>query len=694
MTRNRIRPGRSAPLGATWDGGGVNMALFSANADAVELCLFDEAGRKEIERVALPERTDEVFHGYFPDLRPGQLYGVRVHGPWAPEAGHRFNPHKLLVDPYAKALAGEIRWHDAVYGYRIGHRREDLAMDRRDSARCMPKCVVVDTAHSWGGDQRPRRCWADTVIYEAHVKGMTARREDIPETLRGTFAGLAEPKVIEHLAALGVTAVELMPVHAFADDRHLVDKGLSNYWGYNTFGFFAPAPRYAPRGDDRTEFKLMVRRLHDVGIEVILDVVYNHTAEGNHLGPTLSLRGLDNASYYVLGDDPRYYFDTTGCGNTVNLRHPRVLQMVMDSLRYWVEECHVDGFRFDLATALTRDRDRVDFASPFMDAVRQDPVLSDVKLIAESWDIGPDGYQVGGFPPGWSEWNGRWRDDVRSFWRGEDGYLAGMASNLLGSADIFDRRSRRPSASVNFATAHDGFTLMDLWSYDEKRNAANGEDGRDGHDDNRSWNCGAEGPTEDGAVLALRDRLRRATMATLLLSQGTPMLLMGDELGRSQGGNNNAYCQDNEIAWMDWSDDDPRKAAFLAFTKGVIGLRRALPLLRSDRYLHAVPAWEDGPPQAAWLRPDGGAMTGEDWGAGHARAVGLALAGPEGAQLLMLVNAHHEPIAFEIPAPTAHGAWRLRLDSAAGTIDPPRALVEGGAPFEAPGRGVLLLEAF
>jgi isoamylase len=694
MTALRTTPGVPVPLGATWDGGGVNVAVFSANAERIELCLFDPSGKRETARIDLPERTDEVFHGYFPDLRPGQLYGLRAHGPYAPEAGHRFNANKLLIDPYARALEGEIVWHDACYGYTIGHRDADRSFDKRDSARYMPKCMVVDTAHTWGADARPRVPWAETVFYEAHVKGMTALCPAVPEPLRGTFAGLAEPRVIEHLAELGVTSLELMPVQAFFDDRHLVEKGLRNFWGYSTVNFFAPAPRYAPRHDDRTEFKLMVRRLHDVGIEVILDVVYNHTAEGNQLGPTLSFRGLDNASYYVLADDPRYYFDTTGCGNLVNTRHPRVLQMVLDSLRYWVQDCHVDGFRFDLATSLTRDRDRVDMASPFLDAIRQDPVLSDVKLIAESWDIGHDGYQVGAFPPGWSEWNGRWRDEMRSFWRGDAGVLPAFAANLLGSADIFDHRSRRPFASVNFATAHDGFTLMDLWSYDAKHNEANGENSRDGHDDNRSWNCGDEGPTDDPAVLDIRDRLRRATMATLLLSQGAPMMLMGDEWGRTQNGNNNVYCQDNELAWMNWPQGDPRAEAFHAFTRGVIGLRRTLPLLRADRYFHGEPAWPDGPPNIRWVRADGASMEEGDWSDTRSRSVGLMLAGEAGAELLILANAYHESVAFALPTPADGRHWRLRLDSAEGVVDPePERHGKPGATWVAPARGLLLFEA-
>ncbi|HEY5907895.1 MAG TPA: glycogen debranching protein GlgX, partial [Vicinamibacteria bacterium] len=491
--RTRVTAGQPFPLGATWDGSGVNVAVFSAHASRIELCLFDAEGKRETARIALPEFTHEVWHGYFPDLRPGQLYGLRAHGPYAPEHGHRFNPYKLLLDPYARAYVGELRWHDSLYGYRIGSSRGDLSFDRRDSARAMPKCRVVDTAHTWGFDHQPRKGWAETVIYEAHVRGMTASHPAITGPRAGTFEGLGSPEVVEHLVKLGVTSIELLPIQAFFDDRHLVEKGLANFWGYNTIGFFAPAPRYLMPGNDVAEFKHMVQRLHEAGIEVSLDVVYNHTAEGNQLGPTLSFRGLDNASYYVLADDPRYYFDTTGCGNNVNLRHPRVVQMVMDSLRYWVEECHVDGFRFDLAVTLTRDRGAVDFNSPFLDAVTQDPVLAKVKMISESWDLGDYGYQVGAFPPGWAEWNGRFRDAVRAYVKGDGNTIDDFARNLLGSGDIFDRRGRRPWASVNFITAHDGFTLADLYAYGAKHNEANGEENRDGADDNRSWNCGVEG---------------------------------------------------------------------------------------------------------------------------------------------------------------------------------------------------------
>ncbi|PZQ45755.1 MAG: glycogen debranching enzyme GlgX [Rhodovulum sulfidophilum] len=683
----RVEAGEPTPLGATWDGSGVNFALFSAHASAVELCLFDERGRRETGRVFLPEQTHEVWHGYLPDVRPGQLYGYRVHGPFDPRRGQRFNPHKLLLDPYALALHGEIRWHDALFGYRIGNPRGDLSFDRRDSAFVMPKCVVVDPAVTWGPDIRPRTAWADTIVYEAHVKGMTARDPDLPEQLRGTFGGLADPRVIDRLVRLGVTAIELMPVQAFFDDRHLVERGLTNYWGYNSIGFFAPATRYISPGANVHEFKLMVRRLHEAGIEVILDVVYNHTAEGNELGPTLSFRGIDNASYYLLGDDPRYYFDTTGCGNTVNLANRRVLQMVMDSLRYWVEACHVDGFRFDLASSLGRDREVFNPNAVFLDAIGQDPALARVKLIAEPWDTGTDGYQLGNFPPAWAEWNDRYRDIARGYWRGDAGMLPELAARLMGSGEHFDHRGRRPWASVNFVTAHDGFTLMDTVSYDDKHNEANLEENRDGHSDNRSWNCGVEGPTDDSGVRDLRDRLRRAMAATLLLSQGTPMLLMGDEIGRSQGGNNNGYCQDNPMAWMPAEAPEPRDAAFRDFLAGAVALRRSEPLFRQRGFLRA-----GGPIAARWLRPDGAAMRDEDWRDPEARALALVLEAA-GRRVMLLFNSHHEAVDFALPEEEA-GRWRLLLDSSTGFVaaeDPPRAAPEHLAAM--PSRALRVLRA-
>jgi len=690
MTKLRVEPGLPHPRGATWDGAGVNFALFSANATKVELCLFDVHGRRETDRIALPEFTHEVWHGYLPDIRPGQLYGYRVHGPYDPAGGHRFNPHKLLIDPYAKALFGEIRWHDACFGYRIGSSRGDLSPDRRDSAFVIPKCVVVDPAATWGDDRPPRRRWSETIIYEAHVKGMTALREDIPERVRGTFAGLADPRVIDHLVDLGVTAVELMPVQAFFDDRYLVEKKLTNYWGYNTVNYFSLASRYLSPDAGPNEFKVMVRRLHEAGIEVILDVVYNHTAEGNHLGPTLSFRGIDNASYYQLAEDRRYYFDATGCGNTVNLRHPRVLQMVMDSLRYWVEELHVDGFRFDLASSLGREHDQFVPNAVFFDAVRQDPVLQRVKLIAEPWDVGPNGYQLGHFPPGWAEWNGRYRDDMRSFWKGDDGLLPAFASGALASADLFEHQGRKTWASVNFVTAHDGFTLADLWAYNHKHNEANLEDNRDGHDDNRSWNCGVEGPTDDPDVLDLRDRLRRSTMATLLLSQGTPMLLMGDEVGRTQNGNNNAYCQDNEIAWLKWDDVDDRNRTFLAFVHRLIEIRNRYRVLRWRNFLHGRDVEGHGKRDVVWYRPDGVEMDGESWSDGRAKVVGLLLRHLR-ERLLVIVNAYHDAMAFKLPQGEPGETWSVVVDTATGEIDPPARTSREGTSIRIDARSLLLL---
>jgi isoamylase len=674
MAALEVQPGWPYPLGAGWDGSGVNFALFSAHAERVDLCLFDRTGRRETHRITLPEYTDEVWHGFLPDVRPGQLYGYRVHGPYDPKNGHRFNHHKLLIDPYAKALSGELHWHDAHFAYRVGSPREDLSFDRRDSAFVMPKSVVVDFAAAWGRERRPNTPWSQTVIYEAHVKGFTARQPELAPHLRGTLAGFANPRTIDHLVKLGVTAVELMPVQAFFDDRYLVEKGLTNYWGYNTIAFFAPAPSYASVLGDMHEFNVMVHRLHEAGIEVILDVVYNHTAEGNHLGPTLSFKGIDNKSYYHLADDPRFYFDTTGCGNTVNLGHPRVMQMVTDSLRYWVETCHVDGFRFDLATSLARERRSFDPDSSFLNALRQDPVLSQVKMIAEPWDLGENGYQLGSFPPGWAEWNGRYRDDMRSFWKGDDHVLPALARGILGSAEIFDRRGRRPWASVNFITAHDGFTLADLWSYNDKHNEANKENNADGHSDNRSWNCGVEGSTDDPVILGLRDRMRRSLMATLMLSEGTPMLLMGDENGRSQGGNNNAYAQDNEMNWFAWDGVSERDLAFQRFCCGLSRIRAGNPLFRQPRYFHGEPISENGPPDVGWFRPDGAEMRPEDWNNGLGRSLGLRLAGGDGSSALILLNAHYEDLPFRLPA-TARGngsGWRILVDTGSGEIEPQR----------------------
>src|SRR5687767_13901634 len=612
----RLWPGQPFPLGATYDGTGTNFSLFSEVATGVDLCLFDDDGpngEMTEECIPLTEVTALCWHGYLPNVSPGQRYGFRVHGPYEPSAGHRCNPNKLLLDPYAKAIEGEVKWDPAVFGYPLGG--DDLTMDERDSGPFVPKAVVTNPFFDWGVDRPPRTPWHETVVYETHVKGFTKLHPDVDEDARGTYAGLAHPAAIEHLKSLGVTAVELMPVHQFIQDHYLQEKGLRNYWGYNSIGFLAPHNDYAARGqrgEQVGEFKNMVRALHEAGIEVILDVVYNHTAEGNHLGPTLSLKGIDNAAYYrLVSDDPRYYMDYTGTGNSLNMRHPHTLQLVMDSLRYWVTEMHVDGFRFDLASTLARGLHEVDRLSAFFDLIQQDPVVSQVKLIAEPWDIGEGGYQVGNFPPLWSEWNGKYRDVVRDFWRGENAALPEFASRITGSSDLYQADGRHPSASINFVTAHDGFTLADLVSYNDKHNEANGEGNRDGESHNRSWNCGAEGPTDDPEIRALRRRQQRNFLATLFLSQGTPMILGGDEMGRTQGGNNNAYCQDNEISWYDWEavDED-----LLAFSKQLIALRNEHPVFRRRQFLHGTEEEGSGLPDAWWFRPDGRRMTGRDWG--------------------------------------------------------------------------------
>jgi glycogen operon protein len=676
-------PGRPYPLGATWDGSGVNFAVFSEGAEAVELCLFDD-GRET--RVPVTEQTEHVWHVYLPEARPGLRYGYRVQGPWDPAAGQRFNAAKLLLDPYARALDGTIQWSDALFGYQVGHPDADLAPDGRDSAAGMPKSVVVDTAFTWGDDRPPRTPWSQTVIYELHVKGVTARHPGVPRHLRGTYAGLVAPAALAHLRSLGVTAVELMPIHHSLDDQHLVERGRANYWGYNSIGFFAPEVRYASSrraGAQVTEFKTMVKILHAEGIEVIeviLDVVYNHTAEGNHLGPTLSFRGLDNAAYYRLADDRRYCMDFTGCGNTLNMTHPRALQLIMDSLRYWIQEMHVDGFRFDLASALARELNDVDRLGSFFDIIHQDPVISQVKLIAEPWDLGEGGYQVGNFPAQWAEWNGIYRDTVRAFWKGDEGQAGGMGHRLTGSSDLYGRGGRRPYASINFVTAHDGFTLEDLVSYNHKHNEANGEDNRDGHDHNLSWNCGVEGPTEDGKVLALRERQKRNVLATLLLSQGVPMLSGGDELGRTQRGNNNAYAQDNELSWYDWSLDARRRAR-LGFTRRLIALRRAHPVLRRRQFFYGRAIYSDVK-DLTWFRPDGREMAAADWQNPGTRAFGLRLAGDaidevdaHGERItddtfLILVNGFWEPVPFVLPAHKRGVRWVPLLDTR--DAEPPR----------------------
>jgi isoamylase len=690
--------GRSYPLGATWDGSGVNFAVFSENAQAVELCLFD--GDRET-RVPVTEQSEHVWHVYLPEARPGLRYGYRMHGPWDPAAGHRFNAAKLLLDPYARAIDGSVQWSDALFGYQVGHPDGDLVPDSRDSAPGMRKSVVVDTAFTWGNDRPPGTPWGETVIYETHVKGLTARHPDVPEDLRGTYAGLVAPPVLAHLRSLGVTAVELMPIHHFVDDQHLIERGLTNYWGYNSIGFFAPEVRYASTrgaGAQVAEFKTMVKILHQEGIEVILDVVYNHTAEGNHLGPTLCFRGLDNAAYYRLTDDRRYYTDFTGCGNTLNMTHPRTLQLIMDSLRYWIQEMHVDGFRFDLASALARELSDVDRLGSFFDIIHQDPMISQVKLIAEPWDLGDGGYQVGNFPEKWAEWNGIYRDTVRAFWKGDEGQTGSMGHRLTGSSDLYGRGGRRPYASINFVTAHDGFTLEDLVSYNDKHNEANGEDNRDGHDHNLSWNCGVEGPTDDAKILALRERQKRNLLATLLLSQGVPMLSGGDELGRTQRGNNNAYCQDNEISWYDWKLDG-RRRQLLAFTRRLIGLRRAHPVLRRRQFFYGRAIYSDVK-DLTWFRPDGREMTEVDWQNPGTRAFGLRLAGDaieegdaRGERIvddtfLILINGFWEPLTFVLPAHRSRVRWQEVLDTR--EVEPPRRprVLHGGQSYDMESRSL------
>jgi glycogen operon protein len=693
--------GAPYPRGATWDGEGVNFALFSEHAEKVELCLFDEAGRRELQRIEVRESTDNVWHCYLPEARPGLVYGYRVHGPYQPEEGHRFNPAKLLADPYARELVGAVQWHDDLYGYTIGAPEEDLAPDPRDSAAHMPKCRVVDPAFTWGNDRRPEIPWHEMVIYETHVRGFTMRHPAVPRGQRGTFAGLASGPVIEYLKRLGVTTVELMPVHAFVDDRRLVDLGLRNYWGYNTLGFFAPEPRYAASGSSK-EFKTLVKRLHSAGLEVIIDVVYNHSCEGNHLGPTLAFRGVDNASYYRLAENERrHYLDFTGCGNTLNLEHPRVLQLGMDSLRYWVEEMHVDGFRFDLAPALAREGRGVEPLGSFFAVVRQDPVLNRVKLIAEPWDVGEGGYQVGNFPLGWAEWNDRYRNAMRAYWKGDGGVIGEFARRLTGSSDLYGRSGKRPHASINFVTAHDGFTLHDLVSYNEKHNQANGEDNRDGHNENLSWNCGAEGPTDDPAVNALRERQKRNLLATLLLSQGVPMLLAGDERGRTQLGNNNAYCQDNELSWVDWRDT-PERRALTEFARLLIALRRSHRVFRRRDFFQGRPLHGREAKDIHWLKADGAEMSDAEWDQEHARSLGVYLAGGDLGEtdryglpvrdddFLLLFNAHHEPVEFAVPD-FGGGAWLPVLDTAAEPSATPAGRFGPQQPYRLEARALALL---
>jgi isoamylase len=668
-----VWPGKPYPLGASWNGEGVNFALFSEHAEKVELCLFDPSGRRQISRITMREQTDQVWHCYLPEARPGLVYGYRVYGPYNPAQGLRFNPHKLLVDPYAKQIRHLI-WSDSHFGYRIGHKNADLSFDRRDSAPGMMKGVVIDPAFTWGSDQPPCIPWHKSVIYEVHVKGFTQNHPKVPPKLRGTYAGLATAPIIDYLTRLGITAIELLPVHCFVDDRHLVARNLRNYWGYNSIGFFSPEPRYSATGDVN-EFKTMVKTLHSAGIEVILDVVYNHTAEGNEMGPTLSFRGIDNPVYYrLMADNPRYYMDYTGTGNTLNMRHPRVLQLIMDSLRYWVLDMHVDGFRFDLAATLARELHAVDRLGAFLDIIHQDPVLSQVKLIAEPWDLGEGGYQVGKFPVGWTEWNDRYRDAVRSYWKGDGGLIGELAYRITGSSDLYARSGRRPSASINFVTAHDGFTLRDLVSYNGKHNEANGEENRDGTDNNRSWNCGVEGPTDDPEVNALRARQKRNFIATLLLSQGVPMLLAGDAIGHTQLGNNNAYCQDNDISWINWTLRE-QDENLLAFAQMMIALRKKHPVFHRRNFFEGRSIKGAGVKDIQWLRPDGLEMTDEEWKQESARCLGLFLSGQgldetnergepvKDENFLVLMNAHHEPIPFVLPVLPPGPIWVPLVDT-------------------------------
>jgi isoamylase len=701
----RVWPGNSYPLGATWDGKGVNFALFSEHATQVDLCLFDSVeAAQETHRLPLAEYTDQVWHAYLPDILPGQLYGYRLHGLYAPQQGHRFNPNKVVLDPYARAMGRDVRWDDALFGYRLGDPEADLSFDERDSAAYAPLAVVIDPAFTWGDDRPPRTPWHQTLIYELHVKGFTQLHPEVPDRLRGTYLGLASEGAISHLTSLGITAVELMPVHHFLNDRLLVDRGLTNYWGYNTLAYFAPESRYGAQDvlqDAVQQFKMMVAALHAAGIEVILDVVYNHTAEGNQLGPTLSLRGIDNVAYYKLSpDDPRYYMDYTGTGNSLNVRHPRVLQLITDSLRYWVTEMHVDGFRFDLASTLARELYEVDRLGAFFDIIHQDPILSQVKLIAEPWDVGPGGYQVGNFPVLWSEWNGKYRDTVRRFWKGDDNTLSEFATRLSGSSDLYQSDGRKPYASINFITCHDGFPLHDLVSYNEKHNDANGENNQDGANDNNSWNCGAEGLTDDPAINGLRWQQQRNFLTTLLLSEGVPMLLAGDELSHTQQGNNNAYCQDNEITWLTWHLTEEQQA-FGDFVRAMIHLRRTQPVFQRRKFFQGRAIHGAGIQDITWFEPSGQEMTEEAWNTGYVRCLGVRLAGDligdvdehgepiVGDTMLLLLNAHHEPIPFTLPATAESQSWERLLD----TADPQGEPLQwtGGQPYALRGRSMVVL---
>jgi glycogen operon protein len=696
-------PGNPFPLGATWDGKGVNFALFTENATGVELCLFESPDGINEQRLKLEEKTNGIWHGYVPGIGPGQLYGFRVDGPYEPQLGHRFNPNKLLLDPYAKAISGTINWNDALFSYIVGSPEEDLSYSEADSAMYLPKSVVIDPTFDWEGDRRPNIPLHKTIIYETHVKGYTQLLNSVPKELRGTYAGLASPPVVQYIKSLGVTAVELLPIHQFVADRHLVERGLTNYWGYNSIGFFAPDVRYASSGrfgEQVTEFKEMVKAFHREGIEVILDVVYNHTGEGNQMGPTLCFRGLDNASYYrLMPNDPRYYMDYTGTGNTLNMVNPHVLRMLMDSLRYWVNEMHVDGFRFDLASALARELHDVDRLGSFFDVIHQDPVISQVKLIAEPWDVGEGGYQVGGFPPGWAEWNGKYRDTVRDFWRGAESTLAEFASRFTGSSDLYSGDGRQPTASINFITAHDGFTLHDLVSYNDKHNEANGENNNDGEAHNRSWNLGAEGPTDDPEINRMRDQQKRNFLATLFLSQGVPMLVAGDEMGRTQGGNNNGYAQDNAISWVHWDKADPK---LQEFARRVIRMAREHPVFTQRKWFQGRPVHGKGVSDIAWFLPEGDEMGDQHWQESFAKTLAVFLNGQGihtrdecGKQLsdnsfYLMFNAHHEPIPFCLPKLSNIRRWTCVLDTSETIETEP---IKPGETIEVQGRSMVVLQS-
>ncbi|HET7461990.1 MAG TPA: glycogen debranching protein GlgX [Longimicrobium sp.] len=703
----RVLPGRRSPLGATWDGEGVNFAVFSEHATAVEVCLYDaDDPTRETARLRLREVTAHVWHGYVPGLEPGQLYGFRLDGPYEPREGHRFNPFKLLLDPYAKAVAGKVDWTHPVFGYPLGNPEGDLVRDDGDSGAGMPKGVVLDHAYDWEGDRPPRTPWYRTVIYEAHVKGLTMRHPDVPPEVRGTYAGVAHPAVIGHLQSIGVTALELLPVHDFVDDNYLLEKGLRNYWGYNTLNFFSPDARYSGSGDrggQVREFRDMVKALHRAGIEVILDVVYNHTAEGNHLGPTLSFKGIDNVTYYrLVAANPQYYMDYTGTGNSLNARHPQVVKLVNDSLRWWVQEMHVDGFRFDLAPTLAREEHGVDRLSSFFDVIHQDPVLSEVKLIAEPWDIGEGGYQVGNFPVLWTEWNGKYRDSVRSYWRSDPGTVQELGYRLTGSSDLYRDDGRQAYASINLVTAHDGFTLHDLVTYDEKHNEANGEGNRDGHGHNLSMNFGVEGETDDPAIIAEREKQKRNFMATLLLSQGVPMLCGGDEIGRTQRGNNNAYCQDNEISWFDWELDE-RRHDLLEFTRHVATLRREHPIFRRRKFFQGRTIRGSELEDIKWLRPDGQEMDDDDWSTHFVRSFQMLLGGDammewddNGERVIddtfvLLFNAAPDPVEFVLPSTPRSPRWQTMLDTSKPAAEQAGPEHDAGARLTLPGRSMMVL---